>query len=484
MTMNKTKRIGHFISAALGLLFMQSCSNAPQYEYVQVEQAPFEMPAIPVFKFPSADFSIADYGAILKDSAEFAQCVVANTEAFRQAMAACHEAGGGRVIVPAGQWPSGPIHFKSNCNLHLMEGAQVVFSDNPDDYLPAVMTSWEGFECYNYSPLVYAYQCENIAITGSGALAPVMDTWRVWFKRPKPHMDALAQLYNWASFDEPVENRQMAQGENNLRPHLIQFNQCENVLLDGFKIRQSPFWTIHMYRVTNGIARNLDVYAHGHNNDGIDIEMTKNFLVEDCVFDQGDDAVVIKAGRNHDAWRVGCPTENIVVRNCVIKKGHVLLGIGSEISGGVRNVYMHDCTAPGRVLNMFYLKTNRRRGAFIENIYMERVSAKEMDRAMAIDTDVLYQWKDLVPTYKDTVTAIRNIHMTDVRCDKARGIVELNGDADLPIENISIRNLHVDSVSTFITRHTNVIGFTEENITYSWFGDENKPKEEPTFKEE
>mgnify|MGYP000099122350 CR=1 FL=1 len=143
-------------------------------------------------------------------------------------------------------------------------------------------------------------------------------------------MDALKELYTMASTDVPVEQRQMAKGENHLRPHLIHFNRCKNVLLDEFKIRQSPFWTIHLYMCDGGIVRNLDVKAHGHNNDGIDLEMSRNFLIENCVFDQGDDAVVIKAGRNQDAWRLNTPCENIVIRHCNILKGHTLLGIGSE----------------------------------------------------------------------------------------------------------------------------------------------------------
>lgn len=462
-----------FKSVTMGILgsaaaMILSSFTVPSYDTIKVA-APFPMPAILLYHFPKQDFNIADYGAKMKEADSDSACIVANTAAFRAAMAACNEAGGGRVVVPAGEWPCGPIHFKSNCNLYLSEGARISFSDAPSDYLPAVMTSWEGLECYNYSPLVYALECENIAITGSGTLAPRMKTWKGWFGRPKSHMDALARLYNWASFDEPVDRRQMADTDNRLRPHLIQFNNCRNVLLEDFKIRESPFWTIHMYRVTGGIARRLDVYAHGHNNDGIDLEMTKNFLVEECRFDQGDDAVVIKAGRNHDAWRIGCPTENIVVRNCLIQNGHVLLGIGSEISGGIRNVYMHDCTAPGKVLNLFYLKTNRRRGAFIENIYMERVSAGEMKRAMAIDTDVLYQWKDLVPTYKDTVTTIRNIYMRDVRCDLADGIYELNGDADLPVRNVNIENVHVDNVRKYTTRSKNIEGLHEKDITWDNF---------------
>lgn len=256
---------------------------------------------------------------------------------------------------------------------------------------------------------------------------------------------------------------------------MIHFNQCRNVLLDGFKIRNSPFWTIHMYRCEGGVVRNLDVYAHGHNNDGIDIEMTRNFLIEDCVFDQGDDGVVIKSGRNHDAWRIGRPTENIVVRNCRVRNAHGLLVVGSEISGGIRNVYMHDCSMDDKVITLFYLKTNHRRGAFIENIYMERVSANRMQRAFAVDTDVLYQWKDLVPTYKDSITAIRNIFMRDVRCHEADGIYEINGDKRLPVKNVNIENLEVDTVRKYTTRAANVEGLNTKNIKWKAFaGKEDK----------
>ena len=292
------------------------------------------------------------------------------------------------MVVPAGTWLTGPIHFKSNVNLCLEENAVLNFTDNPSDYLPAVMTSWEGLECYNYSPLLYAFECENVAITGKGTLQPKMDAWRVWFKRPQPHLEALKELYTKASTNVPVIERQMAIGENHLRPHLIHFNRCKNVLLDGFKIRESPFWTIHLYMCDGGVVRNLDVKAHGHNNDGIDFEMSRNFLVEDCSFDQGDDAVVIKAGRNQDAWRLNTPCENIVIRRCQILKGHTLLGIGSEISGGIRNIYMHDCTAPNSVMRLFFVKTNHRRGGFIENVYMKNVQAGIAQRVLEIDTSV------------------------------------------------------------------------------------------------
>lgn len=437
------------------------------YKVIEVE-APFVMEPIKEYVFPDKEFSIVDFGA-QEGGKEM------NTEAIAAAINACNEAGGGKVIIPKGTWYTGPIHLKSYVNLHLEKGAVLLFSDNPTDYLPAVMTSWEGLECYNYSPLVYAFECENIAITGPGMLNPKMDTWRVWFKRPRPHMEALKQLYTLASTDAPVEMRQMAQGENHLRPHLIQFNRCKNVLLDGFQIRESsPFWTIHMYMCENGIARNLDVKAHGHNNDGIDLEMTRNFLVEDCTFDQGDDAVVIKAGRNQDAWRLNRPSENIVVRNCKVLNGHTLLAIGSEMSGGVRNVYMHNCKMLNSVFRLFFLKTNHRRGGFIENVYMENIQAANALRMFEIDTEVLYQWKDLVPTYETRITRIENIHMTNVECDTVKAIYEIKGNETLPVKNVHLENIKAKMITDFDKKAEHVIGLTEKNVTYDEAMTENK----------
>ena len=226
--------------------------------------------------------------------------------------------------------------------------------------------------------------------------------------------------------------------------------------MDGFKIRESPFWTIHLYMCDGGLVRNLDVKAHGHNNDGIDFEMSRNFLVEDCSFDQGDDAVVIKAGRNQDAWRLNTPCENIVIRNCQILKGHTLLGIGSEISGGIRNIYMHDCTAPNSVMRLFFVKTNHRRGGFIENVYMKNVQAGMAQRVLEIDTEVLYQWKDLVPTYEERITRIDGIYMDKVTCESADAIYELKGDAKLPVKNVTIKNVKVGEVKKFVKKVNNV----------------------------
>ena len=406
-----------------------------EYRTVRVE-APFAMSDLLEFVYPDKDFPITKYGA-KKGPRNI------NTKAIAKAIDACHRAGGGRVVIPAGEWTTGPIHLKSNVNLHLAEGAVVRFTDNPADYLPEVMTSWEGMECYNYSPLVYALDCENIAITGTGTLAPVMDLWKVWFKRPAPHMEALKQLYTMASTDVPVEQRRMARGENNMRPHLIHLNRCRNVMLDGFKIRESPFWTIHLYMCDGAIARNLDVRAKGHNNDGIDIEMTANVLVENCTFDQGDDAVVIKSGRNRDAWRLDTPTQNVVVRNCKVLAGHVLLGIGSEISGGVRNVFAEDI----RILHAssaLYFKSNLDRGGCIEGIRIRRV---EVDRT----SGPLIRFE---PDYKSESSAnhptrFRDFVIERVRARRIGGIgIDIGGFEQLPVRDVTIRDLKIDEAAT------------------------------------
>lgn len=249
-------------------------------------------------------------------------------------------------------------------------------------------------ECYNYSPLIYAYQCKNVAITGEGELKAKMDVWREWFDRPKAHMESLKRLYNLAASGVPWEKRQMVNDTSNLWPQFIQFNRCENVLLEGVSITNSPFLVIHPYMSKDMVIRNVKVYAHGHNNDGVDPEMSRNMLIEDCVFDQGDDAIAVKSGRNQDAWRLNTPTKNLVIRNCRVKNGHQLLAIGSELSGGVENVFMDNCRVVdgAELRHLLFIKANERRGGFVNNIYMSNIQAGKIEKGiLGIETDVLYQ---------------------------------------------------------------------------------------------
>ncbi|MCL3780115.1 glycoside hydrolase family 28 protein [Prolixibacteraceae bacterium JC049] len=426
------------------IAFGVSAKSAIKIEKIKVK-APFKMPAIQQPVFPDAQFNIKDFGA---EEANIEK----NKAAIKHAIEACHKAGGGSVVVPSGEWLSGKIHFKSNVNLHLEEGATLLFTSNPKEYLPAVKSTWEGMECYNYSPLIYAYECENVAITGKGMIRAKLDTWKVWFKRPPAHMNALKELYNMAAKDVPVEKRQMAVGENNFRPQFIQFNRCKRVKIEGIKVRNSPFWTIHLYMSKHVVVRGVDVHAHGHNNDGVDPEMTQNLLIENCIFDQGDDAIAIKAGRNQDAWRLNMPCRNIVIRNCTIKEGHQLAAIGSEISGGVENVYIHDCKFPKKkrsaLKHLVFIKTNERRGGFVRNIFVERIEAGKTQRGiLGIETNVMYQWRDLVPTYEKRFTKISNVHINDVHLEESgSSAVKLLSASEQPIENITVTNCSVKKV--------------------------------------
>ena len=408
---------------------------------VEIPEAPFPMPAIEVPEFPAREFSIADYGA--KDDG--AKC----TEAFAAAMAACEKAGGGHVVVPKGTWLTGAVRFRNGCDLRLDEGAILEFTDDPADY-PEVHTTWEGIECYNHSPLLYACGVTNVAITGKGTIAPRMGFWRTWFARPPEHMKATEHLYYWCSTNAPMASRRLlALDCAHMRPHLIQFNRCGKVLLDGFRIRESPFWMIHLYHSGNCVVRNLDTSARGHNNDGVDVDMTKNVLIEKCRFDQGDDGIVLKAGRNADAWRIGRCTENVVIRDCDMVGSHSLLGIGSELSGGIRNVWMTRCTVAD-TYSMLRIKTGPRRGGFVENVWMDHCAGKKMKSVFDIFTDYCAQWGEF-PDFEIRYTRIRNINVSDLTAECAEDAIQLRGAVQLPSERIRIRNVKVGRVTNAFT---------------------------------
>ena len=361
-------------------------------------------------------------------------------------------AGGGRVVVPAGEWSSGAIHLKDNIELRLSEGAKIVFTENLDDYLPAVRTSWEGIECMGYSPLVYAFGCTNVSVTGKGTLAPSVEKrWRAWGlarKNNPAHDAAKKRLAEWARDNAPMEERQYWKLEESLmRPPLIQFNRCRGVRLEGVTIRQSPFWTIHLLCSEDVVVRGLDVYCDLKNSDGIDIEASKNVLVENCTFEQGDDAVVIKSGINHEGRRRAMSSEDIVVRNCVINDGHSMLSIGSELSGGIRNVLMEDCRAEKTVNKIFFIKTNPERGGFVENVTMRRIKAKDVKyEAVSAITD--YFWKpDSVPL--DGVlraTPVKNIVLEDITATSAKAVYSFRGYNTEPIRGLRLKNIKVGKV--------------------------------------
>lgn len=422
---------------------------------VTAPESPYNFAPLEMYNFPERNFPITKYGAKQGD-------LKANIAAISKAMDACNKAGGGHVVVPAGEWLCGPVHFKSNCDLHLEDGAVLVFEDDPQLYLPAVMTAWEGMECMNYSPLVYAFECENVAITGKGKLAPKMDFWRTWFPRPEIHMHASRMLYAMASTDVPVEDRDMVKASAQMRPQLINFNRCTNVQLGDFEIYQSPFWTIHLFLCKDAWVHGINNYAHGHNSDGIDIEMTQHVLIEGCTFDQGDDGVTIKAGRNRDAWRLDTPTTDIVVRNCHMKCAGGIVVLGSELSGGIKRVYAHDCKADF-IHHVLYIKTNERRGGIIEDITVENMDCKDASSVFGIHTDVVYQWS-AVPTFEVNLTKIRNITLRNVNLNDADVIYDLCGDEREPIRNVTIENVKVQEINKYKNRVENVYDLNVNNV--------------------
>ena len=423
---------------------------------VKVEGAPFDMPAIAEPVFPKRDFPITGYGA----KPDGTKC----TEAFAAAISACNESGGGRVVVPPGVWRTGAVHLKSNCNLHLAEGATVSFTDDPADY-PPVHTTWEGIECINYSPLLYIYGCTNVAVTGKGTLAPKMDFWRTWFGRPESHIAATGQLYHWGATNAVMSARDLTKiPGSHMRPHLLQVNRSANVLLDGFRTKESPFWMIHLYHSEGCIVRNLDTYAHGHNNDGIDVDMTRNVLIENCRFDQGDDGVVLKAGRNQDAWRLERPTENVVLRNCNFAFAGSLLAIGSELSGGVRNVWVKNCTVSDPV-NLLRIKTNRRRGGFVENIWVEDLDARTIkESVLNMTTKYYYQWA-VFPDYELRYTTVRNINIRNVRAACADWAFDINADEMCPAEGFRFENIRLEAARKGFMHIVNAKNVEMKNVT-------------------
>lgn len=425
-----------------------------------IVKAPFEMPAIKIPDFSNCKkLSIIDFGAVPGNKDKI-------SKAINIAISKANKMGGGIVVIPEGEWITAKIHFKSNVNLHLNKGAVLLFSEDPNDYLPAVHSSWEGYECFNYSPLIYAYQCKNIAITGEGELKAKMDVWKNWFVRTKGHMESLKRLYNLASYNKPMEERQMVNDSAHFRPQFIQFNRCENILMDGVTITNSPFWTIHPFLSKNIVLRNLKVYAHSQNNDGVDPEMSQNVLIENCVFDQGDDAIAIKSGSNQDAWRLNTPSKNIVMRNCTVKNGHELVAIGSELSGGVENVFIDNCrVVDGAKLNhLLFIKTNERRGGYVSNIYMSNIISGKIDQGiLGIETDVLYQWRDLVPTIERRLTPIKNVYLENVKATDVRFISRVLGQKELPVENVFLKNVHADLINENSNIHENILNFVNQN---------------------
>ena len=399
-------------------------------------------------KFPNKDFSILKYGAKADGKTD---C----TEAFRKAIDECSEKGGGRVVVPDGEFTTGAIHLKSNVNLYVSKGATIRFSRDENKYLPNVFTRWEGMELMSFSPFIYAFEQQNIAVTGEGTLDGQSDAEGFWkwhgsakngWKEGMPNQKAArAKLYKMMDENVPVEQRVFGK-DSYLRPQFIQPYRCKNVLIEGVKIINSPMWEIHPVLCENVTVRKVQISSHGPNNDGCDPESCKDVLIEDCTFDTGDDCIAIKSGRNNDGRRINVPTENIIVRGCEMRDGHGGITVGSEISGGVRNLFAENCKMDSPNLDhALRVKNNASRGGLLENFYFRNINVGQVAHAI-ITIDFNYE-----EGAKGNYTPVmRNFVADNVKSGKSRYVMDAQGFPNAPIYNIQIKNSTFDNVENGI----------------------------------
>ncbi|RXK86786.1 glycoside hydrolase family 28 protein [Filimonas effusa] len=396
----------------------------------------------PVFK--DKDYVVTDFGA--KGDKR-----TMNTDAFKKAIEACHKDGGGRVVVPAGSFLTGPIYLKSNVNLHLKEGAVIVFSRDTKDY-PLVLARWEGMDCMNFSPQVYAYEEENIAITGSGTIDGNANDnyWWSWkgkkehgWKEGMPHQkkdrDSLHALMK-----ANVDPRQRVFGEGHyLRPYMIQPYHCKNLLISGVKLINSPMWFVSPVMSENITIEGVRIISHGPNTDGCDPDACKNVLIKNCYFDTGDDCIAIKAGRDEDGRRFGRPAENHIIEGCEMKDGHGGVTLGSEIAGGARNIYAINCKLSSPDLDIVIrIKTSSSRGGIIENIFAKDIKVGVYKEA-AISCNMFYENPGkFMPT-------IRNIWIENLEVTHGGNYaVNVKAYKESPVQNLKLVNCNFGGVNT------------------------------------
>lgn len=405
-------------------------------------------------KFPDRNFVITDYGAVAGGKS---MC----TDAFAKAIEACSKAGGGHVVVPKGVFLTGAIHLKSNVDLHVSEGAVVKFSTDPKDYLPVVRVRWQGIDAMNYSPLIYAYGQKNVAITGKGMLDGQADSqyWWPWKKLSnEPNSWPLLAKYN----DEkvPVAKRIFGEGHY-LRPTFVELFRCENVLIKDVHLENAPFWFLHPVLCTNVTVDGIETNSDGPNTDGCDPESCTDVLIEKCVFNDGDDCIAIKSGRNNDGRRVHMPAKNIIVRDCTMKNGHGGVSIGSEITGGASDIFVENCAMSSPELDQaLRLKSNKKRGGIIQDVYARNIVIGQVKVAiLRINLD--YDPPEARGySYYPTV---KNIFLENVTSKKSRYGLFLNGLPQSKISNVVLKDCRFDGVAED-NNITNAVGLKYENV--------------------
>ena len=443
---------------------------APSYwdeaQYKQIEQS------IRVPQFADKAYVITKYGAKTTNTA------AQNQKAIQKAIDLCSKKGGGRVIVPAGQkFLTGAITLKNGVNLHVEEGAILEFAFEPELY-PIVETSWEGLECFNLSPCIYAFGAKDIAITGKGTIdgGGSNDTWWPWNGNARfgwkegmisQRGGSRARLLKNGEDGIPMYNEKGERSpervfgpKDGLRPQLVSFNKCEGILLEDITLLRSPFWVIHPLHSTDITVRRVKMINDGPNGDGCDPECCDRVLIEDCFFNTGDDCIAIKSGRNRDGRERNMPSKNIIIRNCEMKNGHGGVVIGSEISGGCQNVYAHDCVMDSPELErVLRIKTNSCRGGIIENINMRNVKVGVCkESVLKINLD--YEHNEIC--CRGFYPTVRNVYMENVTSEKSKYGVQIIGlEEDTYVYDINVKNCKFNGVKdgNFMSGKTRNVNF-------------------------
>ncbi len=363
--------------------------------------------------------------------------VSSDFSSIQQAIDKCAADGGGTVYIPKGEWHSGSIHLKSHVHIQLDKEAVISFSDVPEEYLPVVFTRWEGVECYNYSSLIYARDCEDIGITGEGRLLGNGQAWWAW---KKLQQEAANELCYAQSNGNSVEKRVYGTREAALRPSFIQLIGCENVVLSDFTIEDGPQWTIHPVYCEHVTVRDVKVITHGPNTDGLNPDSCTDVLIEGCSFETGDDCIAINAGMNEDGWRVGKPCRDIVIRKCMMSGGHGAVVIGSAISGGVENVKVTDCTVKNTMQGI-RIKTMRGRGGYVRNALFRNIEINDVSN-QAVQINSFYEFSTVKPL-TDTPSELSDIIIEDVHGGGADTAIEIKGLPEKPLQKISLKNINL-----------------------------------------
>ncbi len=457
----------------MALLFISSAVSAQTMKEA-FKQADAIVKAIDVPEFRQQKYNIIAFGAVADDA------TLLNHTAINEAIQAAYDASGGIVVVPKGVFYTGPITLKSNVNLYLEEGAVLKFTTEAKYYFPAVPTRWEGIDCINAQPLIYAYGAKNIALTGKGTVdgnASTKDWWAKGGHESYGYQDGMVsqrtgrpKLLQYEQNNVPIEQRVMTE-EDGLRPQLINFYNCKNILIEGVTLRNSPFWVIHPLFCDQMVVRNVAIYSHGQNSDGCDPESSTNVLIEGCTFDTGDDCIAIKSGRNNDGRKWNKPSENIVVRNCTMKDGHGGVVIGSEISGGYRNLYVENCTMDSPDLDrVIRIKTSNCRGGLIENVFVRNIKVGQCKEAV-LKINLIYEPKE--PCCRDFPPIVRNVNIENITSKKSKYGVYITGLEGVEnVYNINVTNCKFNGVES----GNSIAGAKDVNFKGLYINGENTKK--------